>query len=96
MAIKAISPRLLTKKGLSKNSLKVLEKIGGKAYAERSVKDIEATLANEIDKVISESSRLIDLGKDGACICSPSHSVESDTSLNKNLAFIEVAQAQLK
>jgi len=45
------SPRWLAKKGRSEKSLKVLEKIGGAAYAERSVKDIEATLVNEIDKV---------------------------------------------
>ena len=45
------SPRWLAKKGRSGKSLKVLAKIGGAAYAERSVKDIEATLVNEIDKV---------------------------------------------
>ena len=45
------SPRWLAKKGRSERSLKVLEKIGGAAYATRSVKDIEATLVNEIDKV---------------------------------------------
>jgi len=45
------SPRWLAKKGRSQKALKVLEKIGGAAYAARSVKDIEATLVNEIDKV---------------------------------------------
>ncbi len=45
------SPRWLAKKGRSEKSLKVLGKIGGAAYAARSVKDIEATLVNEIDKV---------------------------------------------
>lgn len=45
------SPRWLAKKGHSGKSLKVLEKIGGAAYAARSVKDIEATLVNGIDKV---------------------------------------------
>ena len=45
------SPRWLAKKGRSAKSLKVLEKIGGAAYAARSLKDIEATLVNEIDKV---------------------------------------------
>ena len=45
------SPRWLAKKGNSKKSLQVLTKIGGAAYAKRSVKDIEATLVNEIDKV---------------------------------------------
>src|SRR5271166_1674784 len=38
------SPRWLAKKGRSEKSLKVLEKIGGAAYAVLSVKDIEATL----------------------------------------------------
>jgi SP family sugar porter-like MFS transporter len=45
------SPRWLAKKGRSEKSLRVLTKIGGAAYAERLVKDIEATLVNEIDKV---------------------------------------------
>jgi SP family sugar porter-like MFS transporter len=45
------SPRWLAKKGRSEKSLRVLTKIGGSAYAQRSVKDIEATLINEIDKV---------------------------------------------
>ena len=45
------SPRWLAKKGRSEKSLKVLERIGGATYAQRSVKDIEATLVNEIDKV---------------------------------------------
>lgn len=47
------------------------------------------------DDVISESRRLIKLGQDGGYIFSPSHSVESDTSLDNILAFIEVAQKQL-
>jgi SP family sugar porter-like MFS transporter len=45
------SPRWLAKKGRSEKSRKVLEKIGGPAYAARSVQAIEATLVNEIDKV---------------------------------------------
>ena len=45
------SPRWLTKKGRSDQACRVLAKIGGTAYAERSVKEIEATLVNEIDKV---------------------------------------------
>ena len=45
------SPRWLAKKGRSKRAHGVLEKIGGSAYAEYSVKDIEATLVNEIDRV---------------------------------------------
>jgi SP family arabinose:H+ symporter-like MFS transporter len=45
------SPHWLAKKGRSGKSLRVLAKIGGPGYAERSVKEIEATLVNQIDKV---------------------------------------------
>jgi len=45
------SPRWLAKKGRSDRARSVLEKIGGAIYAGRSVRDIEATLVNEIDKV---------------------------------------------
>jgi SP family sugar porter-like MFS transporter len=45
------SPRWMAKKGRSANSLKVLTRIGGAAYAEASLKEIEATLTNELDKV---------------------------------------------
>ncbi|MEI7954626.1 MAG: sugar porter family MFS transporter [Verrucomicrobiota bacterium] len=45
------SPRWLTKKGRPGRARDVLAKIGGSAYAEYSVKDIEATLVNEIDRV---------------------------------------------
>ena len=45
------SPRWLAKKGRSERARKVLDRIGGTAYAERSIRDIEATLVNEIDKV---------------------------------------------
>jgi len=43
-----------------------------------------------------ESEHLLDLGKDGSYIFSPSHSVESDTTKENILKFIEVAQDQLK
>jgi len=45
------SPRWLAKKGRSERARGVLAKIGGAAYAEASVSDIEATLVNEIDRV---------------------------------------------
>ncbi len=45
------SPRWLAKKGRSDLARSVLTRIGGPVYAERSVRDIEATLVNEIDRV---------------------------------------------
>ncbi|MEI6142068.1 MAG: uroporphyrinogen decarboxylase family protein [Mariniphaga sp.] len=46
------------------------------------------------EEVINESERLLELGRDGGYIFSPSHAVESDTSIENILAFIEVAQKQ--
>ncbi len=45
------SPRWLVKKGRPEKSLNVLDKIGGLAYAQRLVAEIETTLVNEIDRV---------------------------------------------
>lgn len=47
------------------------------------------------EDVINESKRLLELGRDGGYIFSASHAVESDTSLENMLAFIEVANKQL-
>ncbi len=46
------------------------------------------------EDVIAESKKLIELGRDGGYIFSPSHSVESDTTLENILAFVEVAKSQ--
>jgi uroporphyrinogen decarboxylase len=48
------------------------------------------------DEVIAETKKLLESGKEGGLILSPSHAVEGDTSMENILAFIEVAQNQLK
>ena len=49
-----------------------------------------------VEDVRKESEWLLELGREGGYIFSPSHSVESDTSKENILRFIEVAQAQLR
>jgi sugar porter (SP) family MFS transporter len=45
------SPRWLAKNGKSQKARKVLAKIGGGAYADAALADIEATLVNDIERV---------------------------------------------
>ena len=46
--------------------------------------------------VRAETRRLIDLGRDGSYILSPSHSVEGDVPLDNMLAFMEEARSQTR
>ena len=49
-----------------------------------------------VQEVMEASNKLIELGRDGSYIFSPSHSVESDTTLENILAFVNVAKSQIK
>jgi uroporphyrinogen decarboxylase len=47
-----------------------------------------------VEEVRTETSRLLELGREGGYIFAPAHDVEGDVPLENMLAFLEIVQQQ--
>jgi uroporphyrinogen decarboxylase len=81
-------PEVMDVKSLLKQYNKKLSFWGGLS--------IQKTLPfGSINDVINETQSLLNAGKSGGYILSPSHSVEGDTPIENIIAFIEITKSQL-
>jgi uroporphyrinogen decarboxylase len=72
----------------------IMEKYRGKLAFHGGL-SVQKTLPyGTVEDVRRESKKLLSLGAGGGYIFSPSHAVESDTSLDNILTFIDVAKSQ--